>query len=695
MPNDLLREGGEAAVRRALDWLTGRSADALEPGLGAEPAAAFNLTVFGHLLGTPLEPDLAGHVLLLEDVSEHMYRTDRAMFHLAASPMRPASPASASAAAARCRSTTPISARARRRCSASGAAARESPISAAPTSAMTRPTRSCRSESPERTRHFLRRLIQTDPPERQEATRLLSERPMTRFSLALILAAAAPAFSVPASAGAQAVAMPSVRAVLAGVRKATGAPALERLSVGFAIEGEGDPLLLGTRHGEVKLGGEAVYDGEVAWRFDERQRAGVPLNLRQLEKLAWPLWVRSGWWLNPASEIAVEPLAGESDSELIALRLKRPGGVVPATLFVDRRTFLPTKLVVPYDRGPMTMLFSDWRPALGGRIAFAVESTYRDTQRRQATLVRPLTRVESAAFALPAPQDYRFDPSAPALVPVQYGTPFAGGARPHVYVTPEVDGRAIGPFLLDSGADGMMIDEKLADSLGMPVIGRTNSIGADGNPRPATFRRGKSFRIGRLSIDNPVYLALDFSKNNAPPGTARAGVIGYDIFARAAVEFAGAGERVAICDPGRYRLPAGAQWQRLYFMDSAPAIRTRFAGGEGLFQVDTGSAATVEFYPGVAPALLAQAEARELTSSGAGGTYAVRIGRLPWLDLGPHRLPGVEAAFRTSGIGRDGGTGLIGRDLLRPFTTVFDYRHRRIAFARGAAPAAGVAKRCR
>jgi muramoyltetrapeptide carboxypeptidase len=82
MPNDLRREGGEAAVRRGLAWLTERSAEALEPGLGAEPAAAFNLTVLGHLLGTPLEPDLTGHVLLLEDVSEYMYRTDRTMFHV-------------------------------------------------------------------------------------------------------------------------------------------------------------------------------------------------------------------------------------------------------------------------------------------------------------------------------------------------------------------------------------------------------------------------------------------------------------------------------------------------------------------------------------------------------------------------------------------------------------------------------------
>jgi muramoyltetrapeptide carboxypeptidase len=82
MPNDLRREGGEAAVRRALSWLARRDPAALEPGLGREPAAAFNITVFSQLLGTPLEPDLAGHVLILEDVSEHMYRTDRSLFHI-------------------------------------------------------------------------------------------------------------------------------------------------------------------------------------------------------------------------------------------------------------------------------------------------------------------------------------------------------------------------------------------------------------------------------------------------------------------------------------------------------------------------------------------------------------------------------------------------------------------------------------
>jgi muramoyltetrapeptide carboxypeptidase len=87
MPQDIKRDGGEAAVARALAWLVRRDPAALEPGLAdGKPALAFNITVLSHLLGTVLEPDLGGRVLLLEDVSEHLYRTDRAMFHIVSNP---------------------------------------------------------------------------------------------------------------------------------------------------------------------------------------------------------------------------------------------------------------------------------------------------------------------------------------------------------------------------------------------------------------------------------------------------------------------------------------------------------------------------------------------------------------------------------------------------------------------------------
>lgn len=85
---DVDREGGQAAIERALRFLTGKpAAGDLEASIRqGKPLAAFNLTILSHLLGTPWEPDLSGHILLLEDVSEAMYAVDRKLFHITAKP---------------------------------------------------------------------------------------------------------------------------------------------------------------------------------------------------------------------------------------------------------------------------------------------------------------------------------------------------------------------------------------------------------------------------------------------------------------------------------------------------------------------------------------------------------------------------------------------------------------------------------
>ncbi len=80
MPADINRDGGTSAVNRALAWLTSPVERAVVPQV------AFNLTVFSQLLGTPLQPDLTGHVLMLEEVSEYIYRIDRSFFHITSNP---------------------------------------------------------------------------------------------------------------------------------------------------------------------------------------------------------------------------------------------------------------------------------------------------------------------------------------------------------------------------------------------------------------------------------------------------------------------------------------------------------------------------------------------------------------------------------------------------------------------------------
>lgn len=81
MPVDVRREDGDAAIRRALDWLSGEIGG-LEPSLDGQRTVAFNLMTLAMLCGTDLMPDLSGHVVMVEEVAEHLYAVDRLFFHV-------------------------------------------------------------------------------------------------------------------------------------------------------------------------------------------------------------------------------------------------------------------------------------------------------------------------------------------------------------------------------------------------------------------------------------------------------------------------------------------------------------------------------------------------------------------------------------------------------------------------------------
>jgi muramoyltetrapeptide carboxypeptidase len=87
MPADVTRDGGDKAVTRTLAYLSHRAADTLEPSIApSRKAVALNMMTFSQLIGTPLQPDLTDHVLMLEEVSEYMYRIDRTLFHITSNP---------------------------------------------------------------------------------------------------------------------------------------------------------------------------------------------------------------------------------------------------------------------------------------------------------------------------------------------------------------------------------------------------------------------------------------------------------------------------------------------------------------------------------------------------------------------------------------------------------------------------------
>lgn len=81
MPIDMKRNGGDAAIRRTLAWMSGDDST-LEPSLSGKPVAAFNLYTLAMMVGTRFMPNLEGHELLIEEVGEYEYAIDRLLFHL-------------------------------------------------------------------------------------------------------------------------------------------------------------------------------------------------------------------------------------------------------------------------------------------------------------------------------------------------------------------------------------------------------------------------------------------------------------------------------------------------------------------------------------------------------------------------------------------------------------------------------------
>jgi len=64
------------------EWEAAFPLDGPEPGTHAGVLWGGNLAIVAHLVGTPYLPDVAGGVLVLEDVAEHPYRIERFLYQL-------------------------------------------------------------------------------------------------------------------------------------------------------------------------------------------------------------------------------------------------------------------------------------------------------------------------------------------------------------------------------------------------------------------------------------------------------------------------------------------------------------------------------------------------------------------------------------------------------------------------------------
>lgn len=498
----------------------------------------------------------------------------------------------------------------------------------------------------------------------------------------------------------------TVPKVLSQVRNAVGYKSIKRLKHGFSVEeikDTTDSAAISVKmfgpSGEVRRESKPLdtstflFDGTELWLINRsagsaRNGSPAPVNRKQLEKLVLPWWVQSGWWLDENAPLDITLLPEESNEARVALSIRFKKGVVDSKLFVSRATWLPETIIVEQAKGLLTHEFSDYRKTLGFFYAYRSKVSYDNSvSEYKVTSVTGLRATDNPFRRLPASGDTTFDNSLPAELQMGQGAPFADGSKGHpTYVRPLIDGKEVGWFHFDTGADAMMIDNKIADALNMPILGQSEAVAADGNVRKVTIRRGKTFQLGRVTIKDPIYIGDDLSKMNSPPGEKRAGFCGYPLMARVVAEITGGGSGVALYDPSTYRLARGS-WRDLSIISYTPAFTARLEGDrEGLFMLDTGHSGTVDINSNFSKEhkMLEGRKTVDETVSSSGGDLKNSLAALEWFELAGYRFKNPRASFRIAGAGyeAEGVAGVVGREFMKPFTIVFNYPERRIAFIR-------------
>jgi hypothetical protein len=405
------------------------------------------------------------------------------------------------------------------------------------------------------------------------------------------------------------------------------------------------------------------------------------LELRELEETKLETWFLTWRWLADPSpfEIRVRDEATENGSALLDLKLR--DGIREATIEVDRESWLPRSLRYVTAAGAVTWTLTDYNEALGFRFphrllreVVGIRRGYRVQSIREAPLF-----VRSPFEYLPAePGDTIFDPEASAELEVRRNN------HRHLMVRPWVDGEQVGWFILDSGAGRSVITPGAADRLGLESFGETAVTGAGGSV-PAVFRQAGSFRLGPLTISDPVLLELDLG---FLPGDV-AGIVGYDVYRRSVVELDLKRAAVRLFDPRSYRRQ-DHDWEELFLTGKVPSVRCRFAGDrDGICRLDTGDPGTVVFHTSTVRelALVEGRETRPARLGGVGGRGRAREGAIEWFEIGGHRFREPSVLFALAEKGAFANpyiTGNVGLRMLRHFELVLDYPRRRIAFLRSA-----------
>jgi len=505
----------------------------------------------------------------------------------------------------------------------------------------------------------------------------LALRGRSYIGLVRVLAGLA-AWTLGLSAAPGAAKTPSMRELLARYARAVSEPGAATIEHAETTGSLAGARLTGSFHAW-QQGDDERVDQNLGPRVDRTLRLGDQLfaqdsngNVRRLTGVLarrdrTRRLIDSGGFASEPERCIMRGLAEVEGRRTYALDVAAEGGETE-TVYLDAVTWLPVRVAYDDDDGRTTIDYSDWRTIEGHRFAFrSVESDgdHRFDTTQLTSSVSLDVPIDPGVFA---PLVQR--PIEMAGTEVVSLTWYGG----HLYAPVRIGGRPY-TFLVDTGAQDILIDRHVAAELHLAPLGAFEASGASRTGGLQLVRLGE-FDVGSGRLHDLVVSTIDLGATTA--GAFRIdGILGYPFFATTAVRLDVANRTMTFGPPGSLAL--SGQRIDIDLDRSFPEAHVNLGGKTAAsLLVDTGNAAElllykpfIEMHPGIVPF-----SATERESFGIGGETQSYRSLLDMLDVAGFRLYHVETdvMLATSGAFADRfDAGNLGLGVLRNFIVTFDY----------------------
>ncbi len=253
----------------------------------------------------------------------------------------------------------------------------------------------------------------------------------------------------------------------------------------------------------------------------------------------------------------------------------------------------------------------------------------------------------------------------------------------------KVNGTDVGYFLIDTGAEGTLIDSNICKKLNLPKVSKGTARGVGGTSA-MTLKKIDTLSIGDLTLGEHEIAEVNLEELNsllAKRGSSYQliGLLGASLLSQCPFTLDYESSTITFYDRKSFQPPTKAHMATLSFSNGIPSVKVRISGKqEAWFGLDTGDAGAIDIglpFSHQHPELLKKDNMSFYLSGGIGGLYVGLVGTLEYLEVFGEKLERVEAAFpRFQPLPREGlyRAGELGQKFLKEFRLTLDYQQKRL-----------------